>query len=214
MSASIGRAAGRYHRAMSQDLIIGDDDVTRCAWGAEPDVHRDHHDEEWGRPLHGDRALLELTSLLVFGSGLSWLTVLRKRAAFAAAFDAFEPDAVAAYGPEDVSRLLADASIVRNRRKIEAAIANARATVALREDGGLDALVWSFAPAAREERPSPGWRPASAAEVPSSTPASKALATALRTRGFALVGPTVAYALMESAGVVDDHLAGCAFGLP
>jgi DNA-3-methyladenine glycosylase I len=149
------------------------------------------------------------SSLETFQSGLSWLTILRKRPAFVAAFHGFDPDRVAVYGDADSARLLADAGIVRNRLKVAAAITNARATVALRADGGLDAFVWSFADAARDERPSPDWRPASMAEVPSSTPASKAMAKAFRARGFAFVGPTVAYAFLQSAGVVDDHLHGC-----
>ncbi|MDO9406905.1 DNA-3-methyladenine glycosylase I [Patulibacter sp.] len=195
---------------MTDDLTRGDDDEARCAWADGPELLRRHHDEEWGRPLHGERPLFELLTLVTFGSGLSWLTVLRKREAFRAAFGGFDPDVVAAYGPADLTRLLADAGIVRNRRKIEAATRNARATVGLRADGGLDALVWSYADAARDERPSPGWRPASRAEVPSTTAASRALGGELRTRGFTLVGPTVAYALLQTAGVVDDHLAGCA----
>jgi DNA-3-methyladenine glycosylase I len=194
---------------MSDDLVIGDDGAARCPWGAAPDVYRAYHDEEWGRPLHGERALFELLTLETFQSGLSWLTVLRKRPAFKAAFDGFDPDVVAGYGEEDTARLLADAGIVRNRQKVAAAIANARAVVALREEGGLDAFVWSFADAARDERPAPDWRPTALGDLPSSTPTSKAMAKAMRARGFAFVGPTVAYAFLESAGVVDDHLEGC-----
>ena len=195
---------------MSEHLITGDDGVDRCAWGAAPDVYRAYHDEDWGRPLHGERALFELLTLETFQSGLSWLTILRKRPAFVAAFDGFDPDAVAGYGDEESARLLTDAGIVRNRLKVAAAITNAKATVALREDGGLDAFFWSFADAAREERASADWRPGSMAEVPSSTPVSKAMAKAFKARGFAFVGPTVAYAFMQSAGIVDDHLTGCA----
>ena len=192
---------------MPDDLITGDDGVTRCGWGADPDVYRRYHDEEWGRPLHGERELFELLTLETFQSGLSWLTILRKREAFAAAFDGFDPDRVAAYGEADTARLLADAGIVRNRLKVAAAITNARATVALRDEGGLDAFLWSFADAARAEQPV---RPERLADVPSATPTSKALAKALRARGFAFVGPTVAYAFLQSMGVVDDHLVGCA----
>ncbi|MGX6450042.1 DNA-3-methyladenine glycosylase I [Patulibacter sp. S7RM1-6] len=192
---------------MPDDLITGDDGVPRCRWGAAPDVYRRYHDEEWGRPLHGERELYELLTLETFQSGLSWLTILRKRPAFVAAFDGFDPERVAGYGDEDVARLLADAGIVRNRLKVAAAITNARATVALRERGGLDVFLWSFADDARAER---SGRPVRAADVPSTTPTSKALATALRARGFAFVGPTVAYALMQSMGLVDDHLVGCA----
>ncbi|MEV4421931.1 DNA-3-methyladenine glycosylase I [Patulibacter sp. NPDC049589] len=194
---------------MPDDLITGDDDVTRCGWGGGPEVYRAYHDEDWGRPLHGERALFELLTLETFQSGLSWLTILRKRPAFVAAFDGFDPERVAAYGDEETARLLADAGIVRNRLKVAAAITNARATVALRDDEGLDAFFWSFADAARDERPAPDWRPASMADVPSWTVASKAMAKAFKARGFAFVGPTVAYAFMQSAGVVDDHLTGC-----
>lgn len=199
---------------MSEHLIRGDDGVDRCAWGAAPDVYRQYHDGDWGRPLHGERALFQLLTLETFQSGLSWLTILRKRAAFVAAFDGFDPDAVAGYGDEESARLLTDAGIVRNRLKVAAAITNAKATVALREDGGLDAFFWSFADAARDERPAADWRPGSMADVPSSTPVSKAMAKAFKARGFAFVGPTVAYAFMQSAGVVDDHLAGCACAVP
>lgn len=195
---------------MPDHVITGDDGVTRCAWGSEPDVYRAYHDDDWGRPLHGERALFELLTLETFQSGLSWLTILRKRPAFVSAFDGFDPERVAAYGDDDTARLLADAGIVRNRLKVAAAITNARATVALRDDEGLDAFFWSFADAARDERSAADWRPASMAEVPSSTPVSKAMATAFKARGFAFVGPTVAYAFMQSAGLVDDHLVGCA----
>lgn len=191
------------------DLITGDDDVTRCAWGAGPDVYRAYHDDDWGRPLHGERELFELLTLETFQSGLSWLTILRKREAFVRAFDGFDADVVAAYGEAETARLMDDAAIVRNRLKIAAAITNAKAIVALREEEGLDGFFWSFADAAREEREAPDWRPLSMADVPSSTPVSKAMAKAFKQRGFAFVGPTVAYAFMQSAGVVDDHLAGC-----
>jgi DNA-3-methyladenine glycosylase I len=194
---------------MPEDLITGDDGRTRCRWGSEPDVYRSYHDEDWGRPLHGERELYGLLTLETFQSGLSWLTILRKRPAFQAAFDDFDPERVARYGEEDVARLLGDAGIVRNRLKVAAAVANARATVALREQGGLDAFFWSFADQAREERPAPNWRPRAMADVPSSTPTSKAMAKAFRAAGFAFVGPTVAYAFMQSAGLVDDHLVGC-----
>ena len=136
-------------------LVAGADGALRCAWaGSSPEYLR-YHDEEWGRPVHGDRALFERVTLEAFQSGLAWITILRKREGFRAAFSGFDPDLVAAYGPEDLTRLLADAGIVRNRAKIEAAVANARATVALREayPGGLDALVWSFAPPPRPRRP-------------------------------------------------------------
>jgi DNA-3-methyladenine glycosylase I len=161
-----------------------------------------YHDDEWGRPVRGDAALYERITLEAFQSGLSWLTILRKRPAFRAAFAGFTPEAVAAYGPVDVARLLGDAGIVRNRAKIEAAVANAAAVVALGA-GGLTDLLWSFAPP-------PGPAPMTLADVPAVTPASTALATALKSAGFRFVGPTTAYAAMQACGLVDDHLAGCA----
>jgi DNA-3-methyladenine glycosylase I len=154
--------------------------------------------------VHGEAALYERFSLEAFQSGLSWLTILRKREAFRAAFARFDPDAVAAFGPGDVERLLTDPGIVRNRAKIEAAVANARATLSLREayQGGLDGLVWSFAPPPRK-------RPGSPADVPATSPESVAMARALKRYGFAFVGPTTAYAAMQACGLVDDHLEGC-----
>ncbi len=184
------------------DLITGPDDRARCAWvGVDPEYLR-YHDEEWGRPLHGDRALFEKMSLEGFQAGLSWITILRKRPRFREVFHDFVPEAVAAFDEHDVERLMADAGIVRNRAKIEAVIGNARR---LREmaAGEFDALMWSFAPAAS------GHRPATFAEVPATVPASVALSKELRRRGFRFVGPTTMYALMQSAGMVDDHVAGC-----
>ena len=160
-----------------------------------------YHDDEWGRPLHGEQALFERLSLEAFQSGLSWLTILRKRPAFRAAFDGFDVDAVAAYGDADVARLLADAGIVRNRLKVTATIANARAIrVAVPE--GLDDLLWSFAP---EGRP----RPATLADVAATSSESAAMAKELKRRGLTFVGPTTAYALMQATGMVDDHVATC-----
>jgi DNA-3-methyladenine glycosylase I len=189
---------------MTAGLVVGADGLARCSWAASAPEYLHYHDEEWGRPVHGERALFERITLEAFQSGLSWLTILRKREGFRAAFDGFEPDAVAAYGPDDVARLLADSRIVRNRAKVEAAIANARATVALRDssEGGLDAFVWSFAPPRRQRRPVQG-------EVPATTPASVALSKQLKRRGFVFVGPTTAYAAMQACGLVDDHLDGC-----
>ncbi len=187
---------------MSPDILVGDDGVARCAWAGADAEYRRYHDEEWGRPLHGDRALFEKLSLEGFQAGLSWITILRKRPAFRAAFDGFEPAAVAGFSGDDVARLMADAGIVRNRAKIEATIANAR-LVAGMDAGELDALMWSFA--AQRQRP----RPASLAEVPATTPESDALSRELRRRGFRFVGPTTMYALMQSAGMVDDHVIGC-----
>ncbi|MEV5819140.1 DNA-3-methyladenine glycosylase I [Micromonospora haikouensis] len=183
------------------DLVTGADGLARCAWGASTPDYVPYHDREWGRPLRGDDALYERMTLEAFQSGLSWLTILRKRPAFRLAFDDFRIEAVAAYGEADVTRLLADAGIVRNRAKVEAAIANARAALELPE--GLSALLWSYAPPPRADRL------ASFAEVPALTPESTALAKALKKRGFRFVGPTTAYALMQATGMVDDHLAGC-----
>ncbi|KHK97184.1 3-methyladenine DNA glycosylase [Microbacterium mangrovi] len=187
---------------MNASPMIGEDGVARCPWvGIDPEYRR-YHDEEWGTPLHGDRALFEKMSLEGFQAGLSWITILRKRPAFRAAFEGFDPMIVAAYGDADVERLMGDAGIVRNRAKIEAAIGNARLVTEMAE-GELDALMWSFAPDA------PGPRRASMGEIPAVTPESEAMSKALRKRGFRFVGPTTMYALMQSAGMVDDHLAGC-----
>jgi DNA-3-methyladenine glycosylase I len=189
------------------DLLVGDDGRPRCAWGAGDPLYVAYHDEEWGRPLRDERALFELLCLEAFQSGLSWLTILRKRPGFRAAFDGFDVDAVAAYGDADVARLMADPAIVRNRAKVDAAIANARATVGLHEAGRtLVDLVFGHSPPPGER---PRGRPGSLSEIPSATPSSKALAAELRSCGFRFVGPVVAYALMQSAGVVDDHLDGC-----
>ncbi|MEV2236828.1 DNA-3-methyladenine glycosylase I [Micromonospora sp. NPDC049891] len=183
------------------ELVIGADGLARCGWGASTPDYAVYHDTEWGRPLHGDDALYERMTLEAFQSGLSWLTILRKREAFRAAFAGFRIDTVAGYGEADVARLLGDAGIVRNRAKIEAAIANARAAQQLPE--GLSALLWSFAPPPGRDRPG------AAAAVPALTDASTAMAKALKKRGFRFVGPTTAYALMQATGMVDDHLAGC-----
>jgi DNA-3-methyladenine glycosylase I len=188
--------------------VVGDDGVARCAWATGTPEYRRYHDEEWGRPVRGERGLYERFTLEAFQSGLSWLTILRKREGFRAAFDGFDPERVAAYEQPDVDRLLADAAIVRNRAKIAAAVANARAVLALREayPGGLDALVWSFAPPRRPRRPRV------LADVPASTPESAALAKSLKRHGFVFVGPTTAYASMQACGLVDDHVEGCAAG--
>jgi DNA-3-methyladenine glycosylase I len=162
-----------------------------------------YHDAEWGRPVHGDAALFERLSLEAFQSGLSWLIILRKRPAFRSAFRGFDPSVVAAFDENDVVRLLADAAIVRNRAKILATVANARAIESLA--GTLDDLVWSFAPVPT------GPAPVTLDDVPASTAESKALAKALKTQGFHFVGPTTAYALMQACGMVNDHLADCAF---
>jgi DNA-3-methyladenine glycosylase I len=186
-------------------IVTGPDGLSRCAWVGEDQEYRRYHDEEWGFPLHGDRALFEKMALEGFQAGLSWLTILRKRPRFREAFEGFEPERVAAFGSEEVERLMSDAGIVRNRAKIEAAISNA-ALVREMAEGELDELMWSFAPAGpAAQRP----RPAAMADVPAVTPESTAMSKALRRRGFRFVGPTTMYALMQSAGMVDDHLAGC-----
>ena len=179
--------------------VTGADGLARPAWAATDPLLRDYYDTEWGMPVRDERGLFERISLEAFQSGLSWATILRKRPAFRAAFDDFDPDTVAGYGEADVARLLADAGIVRNRRKIEATIANARATVGVRDEGGLVDLVWSF-------RPSQTPAPTTYADVPTTSPESVALAKALRRRGFTFVGPTTMYALMEAIGMVDTHL--------
>jgi DNA-3-methyladenine glycosylase I len=182
----------------------GDDGLVRCPWGVAPQIYRDYHDHEWGRPVRGDDALFERVSLEAFQSGLSWLVILRKREAFRKAFAGFAIEKVAAFTEADAERLLGDEGIVRNRMKIDATIANAKAAAALAEtaDGGLSDLVWSFAPERRE-------RPKLIDDVPAVTPESTALSKALKKRGFKFVGPTTAYAMMQAVGMVDDHLADC-----
>lgn len=182
--------------------MTGEDGLARCPWGAGSPAYITYHDSEWGRRVAGEAAHLERLTLEAFQSGLSWLTILNKREAFRTAFAGFDADTVAAYAPADVERLMADAGIVRNLRKVEAAITNARATVALREQGGLEAFIWSF-------RPDPGPAPRVTGDVPTTSPESLALSKALKKAGFAHVGPTTMYALMEAIGLVDDHLEGC-----
>ena len=185
----------------SDGLLAGPDGRLRCGWAGSAPEYLDYHDTEWGRELRGDQAMFERLSLEAFQSGLSWITILRKREAFRAAFCDFHPDRVAAFGEDDVDRLLGDAGIVRNRAKIEATIANARALLEL--DEPFSELVWSFAPTAA--RPVPQ----SLADVAATSPESKAMAKDLKRRGFRFVGPTTAYALMQATGIVDDHLARC-----
>jgi DNA-3-methyladenine glycosylase I len=187
---------------MTDGLAVGPDGVERCWWGASSEEYAAYHDREWGVPVRDDRALYEKLCLEAFQSGLSWITILRKRESFRAAFAGFEIERVAGFGEQDVARLMGDAGIVRNRAKIEAAIANARAAL----DVDLSELLWSFAP----DPPRP--RPRSRAEVPAVTPESKAMAKELKKRGFKFVGPTTAYALMQACGLVDDHIAGCPAG--
>ncbi len=180
---------------MTDGLVDG-----RCWWAVSSPEYVAYHDDEWGRPVRDDRALFEKLCLEAFQSGLSWITILRKREAFRAAFAGFDVERVAAFGERDVERLMADAGIVRNRAKILASIANARAVLAL--DVALSDLLWSFAPPARR-------RPASRADVPAVTAESTAMARELKRRGFRFVGPTTAYALMQACGLVDDHIRGC-----
>lgn len=182
-------------------MPLADDGRTRCGWAdGDSQLYRDYHDTEWGRPLRGTVALFERISLEAFQSGLSWLVILRKRDNFRAAFDGFDVDAVARYGEREIDRLLADTGIVRNRAKIEATIANARAVVGL--DTDLSDLLWSYAPPPRP-------RPVTMADVPAITPESTAMARDLKRRGFKFVGPTTAYALMQATGMVDDHVQSC-----
>ncbi|OBF29859.1 DNA-3-methyladenine glycosylase I [Mycobacterium sp. ACS4331] len=176
------------------------DTRVRCGWADGSDLYRDYHDQEWGQPLRGAVPLFERMTLEAFQSGLSWLIILRKRDNFRAAFDGFDFRAVAQYGESEVARLMADSGIVRNRAKIEATIANARAVAEL--DVDLSDLLWSFAPPARP-------RPKTMADVPATSPESVAMAKELKRRGFRFVGPTTAYALMQATGMVDDHVATC-----
>jgi DNA-3-methyladenine glycosylase I len=185
-------------------LLPGDDGRARCWWSLSAPEYVAYHDREWGRPVLDDDGIYERLCLEGFQSGLSWLTILRKREAFRAAFAGFRIEAVAAFGPDDVERLLGDAGIVRNRQKIEAAIGNARAALAVIEArGSLAALLWGFRPEAR------GPAPRSLADIPAETPESRALARELKRLGFRFVGPTTAYAHMQATGVVNDHLEGC-----
>ena len=178
----------------------------RC-WPTSDPLYIAYHDEEWGRPVRDEQRLLERLCLEGFQSGLSWLTILRKREHFRAAFCAFDPERVARFGDDDVERLMGDAGIVRNRAKIEATIANARATVALHDAGEtLRGLLWSFAPALTAP---PAAAPRTLQDMPVTTPESKALARELKRRGFRFVGPTTAYALMQATGIVNDHLENC-----
>lgn len=184
--------------------VLGEDGVARCPWGASDPLLREYHDTEWGCELHGRDELYERLSLEAFQSGLSWLVILRKRPAFRLAFAGFDAEKVAAFGADDVQRLLGESGIVRNRRKIEAAVANARAVLEIERDGpGLDALLWSFAP----DPPPPA--PRTVEDLSATTPASTAMAKELRRRGLRFVGPTTAHALMQATGMVDEHLAGC-----
>ena len=180
--------------------VPGPDGRLRCPWALGAADYLTYHDEEWGRPVRDDAGIFERLSLEAFQSGLSWLTILRKRENFRAAFRDFDPAAVAAFGADDEERLLADAGIVRNRAKIEAVIRNARAALAI--PGGLAALVWRYAE-------TPADPPATTADIPAWTPGSKACAGELRRNGFTFTGPVTVYAALQACGVVDDHLSGC-----
>lgn len=186
-------------------LVVGDDGLARCAWAAGSIDYRAYHDVEWGTPVHGDRALFERLTLEAFQSGLSWLTILRKRESFRSAFADFDIDSVSAFTDTDRDRLMSDARIVRNRAKIEATITNARALRDWRAEAGegvLDQLVWSFTDSSRS-------RPRAVIDLVTQTPASTELSKALKARGFVFIGPTTMHAAMQAVGVIDDHLEGC-----
>jgi DNA-3-methyladenine glycosylase I len=200
-AAAAAPSATTAPSATSESVRRGDDDRIRCWWGGSAPEYIEYHDLEWGRPLHGDDALFERLCLEAFQSGLSWLTILRKRPAFRRAFDGFVIERVAGYGDDEVNRLLGDSGIVRNRAKIAASINNAR--VAAELVGGLDELLWSFAPSGPHPRPRNG------SDLPAITEESTAMAKELKRRGFKFFGPTTAYALMQATGMVDDHVEGC-----
>ncbi|MDJ0355476.1 DNA-3-methyladenine glycosylase I [Paenarthrobacter sp. PH39-S1] len=180
-------------------VVVGEDGLARPAWAAVDPMLREYYDTEWGMPVRDEQGIYERISLEAFQAGLSWATILRKRPAFRRAFAEFHPETVAAYTEADVERLLGDAGIVRNKLKVRAAITNAKATIALRGDGGLVNFVWSFQPAATPA-------PLSLGDIPTRSPESVALSKALRKKGFAFVGPTTMYALMEAIGILDTHL--------
>jgi DNA-3-methyladenine glycosylase I len=192
----IPAAAAAVH---ADGTVTGDDGLARPPWASVDPLLREYYDTEWGLPVRDEQGLYERISLEGFQAGLSWATILRKRPAFRSAFHGFQPDTVAAFTDADVERLLQDAGIVRNRLKIRAAITNARATVSLRERGGLVDFVWQFQPATTP-------RPAGHTEIPTQSPESVALSKALRKQGFSFVGPTTMFALMEAIGMVDTHL--------
>ena len=186
---------------MSTGIIIGDDNLARPAWAAADPMMRTYYDTEWGMPVRDEHGVFERLSLEAFQSGLSWATILRKRENFREAFAGFDPEVIGGFGDAKVEELLGNAGIIRNRAKILATIKNAKATIALREDGGLAEFIWSFRP---ESTPVP----TTIEEVPTSSPESLAMSKALKKRGFAFVGPTTMFALMEALGIVDTHLVG------
>lgn len=187
-------------------VVLGDDGLSRCAWSAGDEVYRRYHDEEWGTELRGDRPLFEKLSLEGFQAGLSWITILRRRDTFRAAFHNFDINLVAELTEQDVDRLMLDAGIIRNRAKIEATISNARIVGRLVGDdpGAFERLLWRFAPARDSRR-----RPLNFGDIPAVTSESTALSRELRTIGLRFVGPTTMYALMQSTGMIDDHVSGC-----
>lgn len=193
----------------SRTVIVGPDGVARCAWGVEGDpLYRAYHDEEWGRPSRDERHLFEMLVLEGAQAGLSWSTILRKREGYRRAFGGFDPVVVAGFGDADIARLLADPGIVRNRLKVESAVANARAVLALQDaGGGLAGLVWSFVGGEPRDR-----RAAHLGELPAATAESQAMSRELKRRGFRFVGPTVCYAFMQATGLLNDHVIGCAAG--
>lgn len=182
-------------------LIVGEDGLSRPSWAAQDPLMRDYYDTEWGMPIRDEQGLFERISLEAFQSGLSWATILRKRDNFRSAFSQFDPELVAKFTDADIERLMEDAGIVRNKRKILATINNAKATLQLREKGGLVEFVWGFKP---DETP----RPETLEEIPTQSPESVALSKALKKEGFSFVGPTTMFALMEAIGIVDTHLVG------
>jgi DNA-3-methyladenine glycosylase I len=193
---------------MARALVaVGEDGITRCGWATNDAEYRRYHDQEWGTALHGDQRLFEKIALEGFQAGLSWITILKRRPAFRLAFDDFEIERVAAFGDDRIERLVSDPSIIRNRQKIDATVSNARIVARLTADapGALDDLVWSFAPSRHS-------RPTTIDEVVSTTPESTALSSALRELGLRFVGPTTMHALMQSAGLINDHAVGCARG--
>ncbi len=202
MGAATSQAADRGNFLTTLGAVRGDDGRWRCPWGDAPADYRDYHDSEWGRPVRDDGGLFERLSLEAFQSGLSWLTILRKRARFREVFTGFDPVAVAAFTEDDVDRLLDDPGIVRNRAKVAATVTNARAVLAL--DRSFAEVLWQYAP-----EPGRHSVPVTSLDVPATTAESTALARELRRRGFRFVGPTTAYALMQATGMVDDHLRDC-----
>jgi DNA-3-methyladenine glycosylase I len=193
------KPADRATKAKPIQAVTCEDGLVRPPWAVSDRLLRGYYDTEWGMPIDDERGLFERLSLEAFQSGLSWLTILRKRESFRSAFEHFDPDVVAAFGEQDIARLMDDAGIIRNRAKIIATINNAAATIKLRNDGGLADFIWSFKP---DTTPTPR----TMADVPTTSAESLALSKALRKRGFSFVGPTTMYALMEATGIVDTHL--------